>query len=110
MVAVLAFTVLALLPAKHLVGLPAFDWWDKAQHALAFAVLAALAWGGWPSVAAWRWGAGLVIYGVVIELAQAATGWRYGEVADAVADALGVAAGLSLVGLWRRGFSRRRPA
>jgi hypothetical protein len=33
--AMVAVTVLALLPNEHL-QMPVFDWWDKAQHALAF--------------------------------------------------------------------------
>ena len=36
--AMAAVTVLALMPIEHL-QLPVFDWWDKAQHALAFVVL-----------------------------------------------------------------------
>ena len=36
--AMVAVTVLALLPIEHL-QMPVFDWWDKAQHALAFVVL-----------------------------------------------------------------------
>jgi VanZ family protein len=36
---------------------------------------------------------GLLAYGLGIELAQAATGWRFGEVADLLADAVGVAVG-----------------
>ena len=103
--ALLGFTVLALLPAERLPPLSVFDWWDKAQHALAFAVLAVLARLGWPQVPAWRWCLALVTYGVLIELAQAATSWRHGSVADALADALGVLAGLGVVALW--GLARR---
>ena len=36
--AMLAVTVLALMPIEHL-QLPVFDGWDKAQHALALWVL-----------------------------------------------------------------------
>jgi VanZ family protein len=104
--AVLGFTVLALLPVERLPPLSVFNWWDKAQHALAFAVLAVLARLGWPRVPAWRWCLALVVYGVLIELAQAATGWRHGSVADALADAVGVVAGLGVAALWgRRGVA-----
>jgi hypothetical protein len=41
---------------------------------------------------------GLLIYGAVIELAQAATGWRQGDWLDWIANALGVAAAY---GIWR---------
>lgn len=91
---------MALLPGDRLPSI--FNWWDKAQHALAFAVLAALACLGWSQVPAWRWCLALVVYGVLIELAQAATGWRHGDVADALADALGVLAGLGVAALWAR--------
>lgn len=106
--AALGLTVLALLPAERLPPLSVFNWWDKAQHALAFAVLAVLAGLGWPRVPAWRWCLALVAYGMLIELAQAATGWRHGDVADALADAVGVLVGLGVVALWglgRRGSS-----
>ena len=45
--AMLAVTVLALLPVEHL-QLPVFDGWDKAQHALAFWVLTGWALLLWP--------------------------------------------------------------
>jgi hypothetical protein len=45
--AMLAVTVLALLPVEHL-HLPVFDGWDKAQHALAFWVLTGWALLLWP--------------------------------------------------------------
>ncbi len=66
-----------------------FDWWDKAQHAVAFAVLAALAYGAYPT-RIWRVLLGLLTFGGAIEVAQAETGWRYGEWADLLADGVGV--------------------
>jgi hypothetical protein len=48
--AMLAVTVLALLPVEHL-QLPVFDGWDKAQHALAFWVLTGCALLLWPHAA-----------------------------------------------------------
>lgn len=85
---VLGVCVMSLLPADRLPSL-VFDWWDKAQHALGFAWLAL-----WSRLAYPRWprGAllGLLALGALIEVAQAVTGWRYGEVADWVADAVGV--------------------
>ncbi len=50
--AMLAVTVLALLPVEHL-QLPVFDGWDKAQHALAFWVLTGWALLLWPHAAMW---------------------------------------------------------
>lgn len=83
-----AITVLALLPVEHL-QLPVFDWWDKAQHALAFAVLTGWALLLWPQWAG-RVVLGMLAYGAGIELAQWAVGWRFAEWADLAADALGV--------------------
>ena len=81
-------TVLALLPVEHL-QLPVFDWWDKAQHALAFAVLTGLALLLWPQWAG-RVVLGMLAFGAGIELAQWAVGWRFAEWADLAADAVGV--------------------
>jgi len=80
--------VLSLLPVEHLPPV-AFDWWDKAQHALAFLVLGEL------GLLAYSEKPGriiicLLVYGASIELAQAASGWRYGDWQDWLADAVGV--------------------
>ena len=86
--AMLTVTVLALLPIEHL-QLPVFDWWDKAQHALAFAVLTGWALLLWPQWAG-RVVLGMLAYGAGIELGQWAVGWRFAEWADLAADAVGV--------------------
>ena len=83
-----AVTVASLSPTEYL--LPGvFDWWDKAQHAIAFAGLCFCGLWAYPNrVLAML--VGLLLLGAVIEVAQAATGWRVGDVADWVADAVGV--------------------
>ena len=84
----LSVGLLSLLPVEHLPPI-AFDWWDKAQHALAFLVLGGvglLAYSAKSSYVA----LGLLVYGASIELAQAASGWRYGDWQDWLADATGV--------------------
>lgn len=86
--AMVAVTTLALLPVEHL-QLPVFDWWDKAQHALAFAVLTGWALLLWPQWAG-RVVLGMLAFGAGIELAQWAVGWRFAEWADLAADAVGV--------------------
>ena len=86
--ALVATTVMALLPVEMLTA-PVFSVWDKAQHTLAFAVLGVLGFAAFPSRPG-RVALGLVIYGMAIELAQLAVGWRYGEWEDVVADGLGV--------------------
>ena len=81
-------TVLSLLPGPYLPQ-AAFDVWDKAQHAGAFLVLGLI---GLPAFARHerRVVLGLLACGAAIEFAQAATGWRYGDWQDWVADAVGV--------------------
>lgn len=99
----LAVTGLSLTPVQHLPP-QVFDIWDKAQHALAFAALAAMARWAYPG-ASWRTLAvALLLHGAAIELAQAATGWRHGDVADWLADAVGV--GVVGLGLARRSVWR----
>jgi VanZ family protein len=91
-----AVTVLALLPVKHL-QLPVFDWWDKGQHVFAFVVLSVGALLVWPG-ASGRVVISMIAYGAVIELAQWAVGWRFAEWADLAADTVGVVGAWLLIG------------
>lgn len=100
----LCVAVLSLMPVAYLPP-PVFSLWDKAQHALAFAALAALGLLAYPR-RPWRLAVGLLAFGGAIELAQAATGWRYGEWGDWLADAVGLVAGSALA--WRT-WHRRAP-
>lgn len=100
----LCVAVLSLMPTGYLPP-QVFSLWDKAQHALGFAALALLGLRAYPRQA-WPLAAGLLAFGGAIELAQAATGWRHGEWADWLADAMGLALGALLV--WRP--SRHVPA
>jgi VanZ family protein len=79
--------------------------WDKAQHAMAYAVLALL--GGWAleplmgnGLRAWRRGAAIaILYGVLLEMAQMLlTRSRSAQIGDAVADAVGALA--AYFGVW----------
>lgn len=70
-------TVLSLLPGDYLPPV-AFNVWDKAQHTLGFLVLGALGLWSYPNKIL-RVVMGLLIYGAAIEVAQAATGWRFGD-------------------------------
>ena len=95
----LTLSPIAYLPQQ------AFSLWDKAQHALAFATLAALGALAYPR----RIGLlvlSLLVFGGAIELAQAATGWRSGDLADWLADSVGLVAGLPLAWLSRRVLAR----
>ncbi|MFW2355051.1 VanZ family protein [Hydrogenophaga sp.] len=75
--------------------------WDKGQHAVGFgwlALVGLLAYRHKP----WTMLIALLVYGGAIELLQAATGWRYGEWLDFLADGIGVLIGVSLWLLARR--------
>lgn len=82
------FTVLFLLPSNYLThGI--FDWWDKAQHAIAFIVLCTSGFCSHPrqgKALFWL----LIVYGGTIELLQSLTGWRQGDGWDWLADSTGV--------------------
>ena len=94
----LALNALALSPAPYLPpGL--FDWWDKAQHAIGFGTLTVLAVLAYPDVSKLRIGLMLVALGVLIEVLQYFSGYRYGDWQDALADGVGVLLGLGL-GVW----------
>jgi VanZ family protein len=97
---VLGTVFLSLLPVELLPQ--AFNWWDKAQHALGFAVLAVLGLLAYPKTR-WRLPWGLLLLGGFIELAQAATGWRHGDWLDLLADAVGV---LVVMTAWYLGRSK----
>ena len=92
--AALGVAVLSLMPIAYLPP-QVFCLWDKAQHALAFTALALLGLLAYPRQP-WRMVLALLAFGGAIELAQAATGWRYGEWSDWLADAVGLAAGWAL--------------
>jgi VanZ family protein len=99
--------VLALSPAPFLPP-EIFDWWDKAQHAIAFAGLAVLAVFAYPDVSKLRIALLLISQGGVIEVLQYFSGYRYGDWQDALADGVGVLLGLG-VGAWlmRREWFKR---
>ena len=88
---VVGLGILSLVPVD-LLPAQSFNVWDKAQHALGFAWLALLGLLSYPRQPT-RMAVCLLIYGAVIELAQAATGWRYGEWSDLAADGAGILLG-----------------
>ena len=91
--------VLALSATSYLPPLEIFNWWDKAQHAIAFGTLAVLAVLAFPGVSNLRIGLLLIAHGVLIEVLQYFTGYRFGDWQDAVADGVGVLVGLVLARL-----------
>jgi len=86
--AVCLVVVLALSLMPPQVDLPSTGW-DKANHALGFAVLAVLGCGAYPQRRAALL-LGLLAYGGLIELLQALTGYRSAELLDVVADGVGL--------------------
>lgn len=88
-------TVLALVPAppeRLSTG------WDKSNHLLAFGALAFTAvWACWPQPRRWHclvaW---LLAYGGGIEVAQSFLPPRSADLADVLADGMGIALGLAL--------------
>ena len=93
---------LALSPAPYLPPLEIFSWWDKAQHAIAFGTLTVLAVLAYPGVSKFRIGFLLLVLGVLIEVLQYFSGYRYGDWQDAVADGVGVLVGLGSAALLMR--------
>lgn len=102
-VAMAATLVLSLLPPSGIP--PMLSFWDKAQHALGFVVLAWLA-----TASGMRWqqaALGLLAWGALIEVLQSLTTWRQGDIWDWAADASGVALGVTLHRLWPVGSTMR---
>lgn len=89
---------LSLVPVQHLPQ--AWSFWDKAEHAIAFAALAISALLAYPARMR-HVVTGLVLLGVGIELAQALSGWRQGDWLDWLADCVGLALGALALQLWR---------
>lgn len=89
---VAGFAVLAIIPQSSLPA--ALGFWDKAQHILAFAVLAFTGCLAFPSQLKMVFG-GLFLYGASIEIAQKYfTTTHSAHASDLLADALGLALGV----------------
>lgn len=111
-VATMSVVTLSLIPSPPQPPGPLA--WDKAQHALAYLILA-VAW--LQSTRAKRWEltlAGVLFLGLVIELLQGMTDARQLQAADMLANTIGVLAGSALcltplagaLGLLDRGLAR----
>jgi VanZ family protein len=84
-----AIMVLSLLPLSQ--SLPTTGW-DKSNHILGFATLAFLSHWAWPGRTTHALAA-LLAYGCLIEVLQSFTPDRSAELADVVADGVGLAIG-----------------
>lgn len=106
-IALIVITDLALQPASSVTT----RWLgtDKIEHMAAFVSLTILIAMSFPAMPRWLGGAILLGYGLGIELAQANMDLgRHASMADLVADALGILAGLILIALAGR-LTRSRP-
>lgn len=90
--------VLSLLPVE--VSVPSTGW-DKTNHMLAFGSLAVLGCLAYPAHIR-RVIIGLILYGVLIEVVQGLSGYRYAELGDLIADIAGLALGWLVVVLYLR--------
>jgi len=91
---------MTLAPGKDVPGVGIT--WDKAEHALAWAVLTGA---GLLLSTRRRWAIGVFafLFGAAIEVLQATMGWgRDGDWRDLVADSVGIAAAYLAWGLMRR--------
>ena len=87
-------TLLALMPGSAVP--PALLFWDKAQHSLAFALLAINGCLAFPRLLG-RVCLGLLLHGIALECLQSLFSLsRYGDIYDALADGLGVVLGYAL--------------
>ena len=108
----LAAVIFVLSNQPQLVAGPDVPGFDKVVHLAVYAVLGVLlARGGrlWPVATAWLVALG-VAYGASDEIHQMFVPGRSPEVADWVADALGVALGVYLYTLWQARRRRAAPA
>lgn len=110
--------IAALLPAAVWFwsdDIPVTDWLrhiDKWAHGLTFVVLAIWFAGLYSRSAYWRVAAGLLAFGVLIEVLQGLVRYRMAEWYDIGADALGIALGLAIAfagfGGWATRFEKWR--
>ena len=104
---VLAYILLLLLGVLSLMPVADIGGSDKIAHFLAYAGLSA-----WFSLivqrreSLWRILFGLVSYGLLLEWLQSFTSYRSGDLADAVANSLGVITGLAFYFSPLRGILR----
>ncbi|MFP5440960.1 MAG: VanZ family protein [Gammaproteobacteria bacterium] len=94
LVLAIAWTAWAsLMPVQ---AMPAVQVWDKLAHAVNYALLAALLLSAQRRLPPWVVVLAVVAFGGLIELAQAATGYRRGEWLDMLANFVGAVSGTLL--------------
>jgi VanZ family protein len=87
-------TIMALIPVPEIPDV--FNFWDKAQHALAFITLTVMASFVLPQKLKTAY-LGLILYGASIEFMQMFfTTTRVGELSDLIADSFGISIGFCI--------------
>lgn len=97
--AVIAITILALIPAPEV---PVSTGWDKTDHWSAFFTLALLAHHSFPKKSLGWIVVALIGYGIGIEVAQSFTPTRDADALDVVADSVGILGYVLLHFSWSR--------
>jgi hypothetical protein len=93
---VAAVAVVIWLSLTPTTSLPSVSMWDKLKHASAYAALALIGAAAFPATLG-RLAVGLFLFGVGIEVLQATMGLgRQGDPLDALANSIGIAAGLAV--------------
>lgn len=91
--------LLSLMPVSAPSG---FSWQDKVHHFFAYGLLCWFAVRGYGDhFSSLQIGAALILLGLLVELAQSYTGYRYAEIADAVANSAGIILVITMVYLRR---------
>jgi VanZ family protein len=98
-IALIAITILALIPAPEV---PVSTGWDKTDHWSAFFTLSLLANHAFPKKSLWWVVVALVGYGIGIEVAQSFTPTRQADAMDVVADSIGILGYVVIYLLWSR--------
>lgn len=83
---------------------------DKWQHGVTFLVLALWFSGQYSRHSYWRVAAGLLAFGVIIELCQRMLTYRDGDLLDLAADVVGIVIGLAIAVAGVGGWSLRAEA
>lgn len=93
-IGIIITTILGLIPGSAVPN--AVQFWDKAQHTLAFLMLTISGELAFPKKSNQVF-MGLIIYGALIEIMQSSlTSSRFGDVWDWVADGIGVFVGIAI--------------
>ena len=93
-IGIITTTILGFIPSSTVPN--AIQFWDKAQHALAFLMLAITGGLAFPKKSNQVF-MGLIIYGALIEIMQSTlTTSRFGDVLDWVADGIGIFIGMAV--------------